>query len=145
MPSSTYVSSLLFLIVNDISKDAILILLVGTQQELVWVLLNPSIDDVVVGFNVIVNVVGSGIRSSKDGCRCFFFVFVVVVFFVVFVFGFVGGDGVQGGGGGVVDGFVDGGGIVVEFVFGNIKSFEINPKLLLLHQLERLEHGVLLL
>ena len=73
-------------------------------------------------------------RSGKNRCRCFFFVFVVIVFFVVFVFVFDGSDGVQGGGGGgVVDGFVDGGGLVVKFVFRNIKSFQIDPKLFFLH------------
>ena len=63
---------------------------------------------------------------------CFMFLFVFLFFF-------------DGGSGGGVGGFVDNSVVVVQLLFGDIKCFEVNPKLLSLHGLECLEHDKLLL
>ena len=68
-----------FLHIKKIDMNAVVVLTVATRHKIVQVLLDPSVKDVVIGFKVVVDVVSSCSRSSKGGCRCFFFVFFLLL------------------------------------------------------------------
>ena len=75
--------------------------------------------------------------------RLFCFCCLFCCFFVVVGDG--GDGGVQSDSVGIVGGFVDNSSIVIKLLFCDPKIFKIDPKLLDLHGIERLEHGLLLL
>ena len=59
------------LLLQKIKLDAVVDPAVAKSHKLAGVVPGPSIVDVFVGFKLIV-IKGRGVRSNKDGCKCFF-------------------------------------------------------------------------